>query len=78
MADRTWEHPADAPDSKRALQTQFGRWGFLLKQNPMHRDARVRELWERNLPQREMLRALAEDGSEIRERELVRLRARNG
>lgn len=74
--------PADPADSKRAFQTQFRRWGFPLKQNPVYRDARlaarVRELWERNLPQREMLRVLSEDGFEVRERELVRLRARNG
>lgn len=73
---------ADPHDSKRAFQTQFRRWGFPLKQNPVYRDprlaSRVRELWEQNLPQREMLRVLAEDGFEVRERELVRLRARNG
>lgn len=73
---------ANDPSSKRAFQTQFRRWGFPLKQNPVYRDARlaarVRELWERNLPQREMLRALTDEGFEIRERELVRLRARNG
>lgn len=74
--------PANTHPSKRAFQTQFRRWGFPLKQNPVYRDARlaarVRELWERNLPQREMLRALADEGFEIRDRELVRLRARNG
>lgn len=74
--------PADPRDSKRAFQTQFRRWGFPPKQNPVYRDARlaarVRELWGRNLPQREMLRVLAEDGFEVRERELVRLRAREG
>ena len=72
---------ANHPDSKRAFQTQFRRWGFPLKQNPVYRDARlaarVHELWERNRPQREMLRILGEDGFEVRERELVRLRARN-
>ncbi|KAF2994463.1 hypothetical protein E8E14_003173 [Neopestalotiopsis sp. 37M] len=40
--------------------------------------ARVKELWERNLSQKEILRILnEEDGFEIKHRELMRVRARN-
>lgn len=68
--------------SKRAYQTQFRRWNFPSKQNPAHKDdrlvARVKELWESNLSQAEMLRILTqEDGFEIKHRELMRVRARN-
>ncbi|QSS62033.1 hypothetical protein I7I51_04210 [Histoplasma capsulatum] len=67
--------------SKRAFQTQFKRWGFPSKQNPAHKNAslvaRVKELWERNTSQRDMLRILNEEGYEIKERELMRLRAKN-
>ncbi|ETS75076.1 hypothetical protein PFICI_13560 [Pestalotiopsis fici W106-1] len=68
--------------SKRAYQTQFRRWNFPSKQNPAHKDgrlvARVKELWERNLSQKEILRILNdEDGFEIKHRELMRVRARN-
>ncbi|KAI4597243.1 hypothetical protein KJ359_004756 [Pestalotiopsis sp. 9143b] len=68
--------------SKRAYQTQFRRWNFPSKQNPAHRDARlvarVKELWEKNLSQKEILRILNdEDGFEIKHRELMRVRARN-
>jgi hypothetical protein len=68
--------------SKRAFQTQFKRWEFPSKQNPAHKNvelvARVKELWERNVSQREMLRVLnEEDGFDIKERELMRVRAKN-
>ncbi|KAI9810594.1 MAG: hypothetical protein M1827_006156 [Pycnora praestabilis] len=68
--------------SKRAFQTQFKRWEFPSKQNPAHKNAplvaRVKELWERNTSQREMLRVLNEDdGFDIKERELMRVRAKN-
>jgi hypothetical protein len=67
--------------SKRAFQTQFKRWGFPSKQNPAHKNpglvARVKELWERNTSQREMLRTLNEEGFDIKERELMRVRAKN-
>lgn len=68
-------------DSKRAYQTQFKRWGFPSKQNPAHKNvdlvARVKELWERNTNQRDMLRILNEEGFVIKERELMRVRAKN-
>ncbi|EEH18887.2 hypothetical protein PABG_01206 [Paracoccidioides brasiliensis Pb03] len=67
--------------SKRAFQTQFKRWGFPSKQNPAHKNeglvARIKELWERNTSQRDMLRILNEEGYEIKERELMRVRAKN-
>jgi hypothetical protein len=67
--------------SKRAFQTQFKRWGFPSKQNPAHKNAdlvaRVKELWEHNISQREMLKILNEEGYDIKERELMRVRAKN-
>jgi hypothetical protein len=67
--------------SKRAFQQQFRRWGFPSKQNPAHRNAdlvaRVKELWENNYTQPQMLQTLTEEGYEIKERELMRLRAKN-
>lgn len=67
--------------SKRAFQTQFKRWGFPSKQNPAHKNTdlvnRVRQLWETNTTQRDMLRILNEEGFEIKERELMRVRAKN-
>ena len=67
--------------SKRAYQTQFKRWGFPSKQNPAHRNAdlvsRVKELWEANYTQRDMLNTLQSEGYELKERELMRLRAKN-
>ncbi len=55
---------------------------FPSKQNPAHKNLelveRVKQLWERNTTQREMLRILnEEDGFEIKERELMRVRAKN-
>ncbi|KAJ5622028.1 hypothetical protein N7528_005260 [Penicillium herquei] len=67
--------------SKRAFQTQFKRWGFPSKQNPAHKNvelvARVKQLWEHNTNQRDMLRILNDEGFEIKERELMRVRAKN-
>ncbi|KND91375.1 hypothetical protein TOPH_03955 [Tolypocladium ophioglossoides CBS 100239] len=68
--------------SKRAFQTQFRRWNFPPKQRPAYKNdrlvTRVKELWERNLAQREMLRVLnEEDGFGIKARELMRVRTRN-
>lgn len=67
--------------SKRAFQTQFKRWDFPSKQNPAYKNAplvaRIKELWEHNVNQREMLRILHEEGFDIKERELMRVRAKN-
>ncbi|KAF2458198.1 hypothetical protein BDY21DRAFT_411617 [Lineolata rhizophorae] len=68
--------------SKRAFQTQFKRWQFPSKQNPAHKNdalvARVRELWERNVSQADMLATLNAEGFTIKERELSRVRNKNG
>lgn len=67
--------------SKRAFQTQFKRWEFPSKQNPAHRNvdlvSRVKELWEQNYTQRDMLKTLNDEGYTIKERELMRVRAKN-
>ncbi|KAK7885525.1 hypothetical protein LTR67_010318 [Exophiala xenobiotica] len=67
--------------SKRAFQTQFKRWGFPSKRKPAHRDEdlveRVRQLWEANYSQRNMLAVLHAEGHDIKERELMRLRAKH-
>ncbi|KAJ5632212.1 hypothetical protein N7490_008551 [Penicillium lividum] len=67
--------------SKRAYQTQFKRWGFPSKQNPAHKNvelvARVQQLWQQNTNQRDMLRILNDEGFVIKERELMRVRAKN-
>ncbi|RGP73231.1 clr5 protein [Fusarium sporotrichioides] len=68
--------------SKRAFQTQFSRWKFPTKQRLKHKDdrlvKRIHELWQKNIPQAEMLRILNEDdGFDINSRELIRVRARN-
>ncbi|OQV09837.1 Clr5 domain-containing protein [Cladophialophora immunda] len=67
--------------SKRAFQTQFKRWGFPSKRKPSFRDEdlvdRVRQLWEANYSQRDMLHTLQAEGHDIKERELMRLRAKN-
>ncbi|KAK3335330.1 hypothetical protein B0T19DRAFT_480095 [Cercophora scortea] len=69
--------------SRRAFQTQFKKWEFPTKHNPAYKNealvARVRELWERNLKQKEMLKVLVEeDGFTIEPRELTRLRNKHG
>jgi hypothetical protein len=67
--------------SKRAFQTQFKRWDFPSKRKPAFRDEdlvdRVKELWEANYSQRAMLQTLHDEGHDIKERELMRLRAKN-
>jgi hypothetical protein len=60
---------------------QFRRWAFPSKQNPAHKNdrlvARIRELWEKNYTQANMLRILRDDGFDIKQRELMRVRTRN-
>lgn len=72
---------ANFTPSKRAFQTQFKRWGFPSKRKPAFRDEdlvdRVKELWENNYSQRNMLQVLQQEGHDIKERELMRLRAKN-
>lgn len=68
-------------NSKRAFQMQFRRWNFPNKQKPAHGDerlvARVKELWEKNVAQRDMQTVLNQEGFEIKPRELMRVRMRN-
>jgi len=56
------------------------RWDFPGKQNPAHKNsaltARVKELWEQNYTQKDMLDALQAEGFEINDRELMRVRLR--
>ncbi|KAF2649365.1 hypothetical protein K491DRAFT_683901 [Lophiostoma macrostomum CBS 122681] len=72
-----WEQRGFTP-SKRAFQTQFKRWDFPSKQNPAYKNpaliARVKELWESNQMQKDMLESLLREGFQINDRELLRLR----
>lgn len=71
----------DALDSKRAYATQFRRWNLPSKHQPALKNdalvARVKELWERNLSQAEMLQVLADEGYSIKPRELNRVRSKH-
>jgi len=72
----------DATDSsKRAFQTQFRKWQFPSKQNPAYKNdqlvARVKELWEKNMSQQDILRRLKEDGYSISNRGLMQVRTQN-
>ncbi|KAF3002640.1 hypothetical protein E8E13_009213 [Curvularia kusanoi] len=74
-----WEARGFTP-SKRAFQTQFKRWDFPSKQNPAHKNpaiiARLQQLWEQNYTQKEMVDILQNEGHQINDRELIRLRLR--
>ncbi|OAG00768.1 uncharacterized protein CC84DRAFT_1168005 [Paraphaeosphaeria sporulosa] len=76
-----WKQRGFTP-SKRAFQTQFKRWCFPSKQSPAYKNpmliARVKELWEKNTTQKDMLDVLQVEGFQISDRELVRLRSRFG
>ncbi|KAJ4333670.1 hypothetical protein N0V87_007426 [Didymella glomerata] len=65
---------------KRAFQTQFKRWDFPSKQNPAHKNpalvARLQQLWEQNYTQKGMVDSLQDEGYQINDRELIRLRLR--
>ncbi|CAF9919289.1 hypothetical protein IMSHALPRED_004580 [Imshaugia aleurites] len=64
--------------SKRAFQCRFKEWGFPAKHHPAHRDAdlaaRIRELWEVNTSNKQMLSILRGEGWDVKERELTKLR----
>ncbi|KJZ77363.1 hypothetical protein HIM_03087 [Hirsutella minnesotensis 3608] len=69
--------------SKRTVHTQFKKWGLLVKQQPTynHNDlvSRIKELWDQNLNQSQMLKVLKnEDGFDIKSRDITRIRVRNG
>ncbi|TLD27218.1 hypothetical protein PspLS_04394 [Pyricularia sp. CBS 133598] len=65
--------------SKRAFQQQLRKWNFPSKQVGAHRNAplvdRVRELWEANHSQADMLRVLHDEGYDVSARQLLRIRA---
>ncbi|KAI3401193.1 hypothetical protein diail_11898 [Diaporthe ilicicola] len=68
--------------SKRAYQAQFRRWEFPSKHQPALKNdqlvARIKELWERNFSQTEMLHVLnEEEGYNIKSRELNRVRSKH-
>ncbi|EJT78923.1 hypothetical protein GGTG_04015 [Gaeumannomyces tritici R3-111a-1] len=64
--------------SKRAFQQQIRKWEFPSKQVGAHKNhtlvERVRQLWEANHAQREMLAVLRGEGFDVSARQLVRLR----
>ena len=64
--------------SKRAFQCRFKEWGFPAKHHPAHRGAdlaaRIRELWEVNTSNKQMLSILRSEGWDVKERELTKLR----
>ncbi|KAH6853340.1 hypothetical protein B0I37DRAFT_359038 [Chaetomium sp. MPI-CAGE-AT-0009] len=72
----------DFTPSRRAFQGAFSRWGFPNKLNPAYKNeqlvARIRELWERNHTQKEMVSMLADEGYEVGDREVARIRSKNG
>ncbi|KAI4092616.1 MAG: hypothetical protein LQ339_007864 [Xanthoria mediterranea] len=73
----------DFAPSKRAFQSQIKRWNFPSKHIPSHADpnvvARVRELWARNISQKEMLAMLREECSpSLTERQLSHIREKEG
>ncbi|KAJ9150300.1 Clr5 domain protein [Pleurostoma richardsiae] len=72
----------DFVPSMRTFQVKFRQWGFPLKQPRSASDealvARIKELWEQNLSQKQMLRTLTQkDGFNVSKRELVRIRTKN-
>ncbi|KAF2758782.1 hypothetical protein EJ05DRAFT_492887 [Pseudovirgaria hyperparasitica] len=75
-----WKEQGFEP-SKRAFQTQFKRWNFPSKHNIVVRNPnlteRIKELWEQNMTQKEMLRTLHEENRTISERDLIRIRVKN-
>lgn len=68
--------------SKRTFQSQFKRWGFPTKLDYCHRDEavvqRVREMWDQNYMQKEMLATLQAEGYNVSSSGLMRLRFKHG
>ncbi|KAK4129650.1 hypothetical protein N657DRAFT_610208 [Parathielavia appendiculata] len=75
------EHHNFTP-SRRAFQGAFSRWGFPNKLNPAYKNeqlvARVKELWERNFSQKDMISTLVSEGYDVGEREVTRIRFKHG
>ncbi|KAJ4397524.1 hypothetical protein N0V93_001755 [Gnomoniopsis smithogilvyi] len=77
---RYMSHHYDFKPSKRSYQLQFRLWDLPSRHQPAVNNAalvaRVKELWERNLSQAEMMRVLnGVDGFDIKARELQRVRS---
>ncbi|KAL2136512.1 hypothetical protein VTI74DRAFT_3337 [Chaetomium olivicolor] len=72
----------DFTPSRRAFQGAFSRWGFPNKLNPAYKNeqlvARVKELWENNYNQKDIVRTLVDEGYDIGDREVTRIRLKNG
>lgn len=72
----------DKSYSKRAYQVQFKRWNFPSKQSAAFKDqqliARINELWQQNFTQAEMLQTLLTEGHHLGDKELARVRKKNG
>ncbi|PTB68207.1 hypothetical protein BBK36DRAFT_1195227 [Trichoderma citrinoviride] len=73
---------ADFTPSRRAFQDQFRRWDFPPKAKSHEHDgslvARVRELWEMNLSQRDMTQVLRQEGFQVTSADVAKLRGRIG
>ncbi|TLD13488.1 uncharacterized protein PgNI_04361 [Pyricularia grisea] len=78
LMDHMRVHHSFTP-SKRAFQQQLRKWNFPSKQVGAHRNAplvdRVRELWEANHSQADMLCTLHDEGYDVSARQLLRIRA---
>ncbi|KAL2125458.1 hypothetical protein VTJ04DRAFT_1823 [Mycothermus thermophilus] len=70
------------PKNKRTFQTVFRRWGFPSRWHPASKNqalvARIKELWEANVSAKNMLATLRDEGFQVSERDLQRIRTRNG
>ena len=57
------------------------RWNFPGKQSPAHKNEelveRIRDLWQNNASQKQMLGVLQNEGFDINERDLMRVRVKN-
>ena len=72
----------DRSYSKRAFQARFKEWDFPAKHRRAHKEAsleiRIRELWEVNTSNKQMLDILRGEGWDVKERELTKLRKAQG
>ncbi|KAB5578626.1 hypothetical protein GE09DRAFT_1022757 [Coniochaeta sp. 2T2.1] len=67
--------------SLRGLHHRLQQWNFPPKHNPAYKNealvARIKELWETNHQMRDMITILTDEGFEIQEREINRIRQKN-
>ncbi|KAL9096801.1 MAG: hypothetical protein Q9163_006410, partial [Psora crenata] len=68
--------------SKRAYQSRFKEWDFPQKHVRQHNDQglqeRIRQLWQKNYTNNQMLEILRGEGYEVKQRELSKLRVKDG